>query len=82
MTFSMLLQNKPVADLVPTMGVFVAAAFRMIPSINRIMAAIQKIGLHYHIIINKINMQSTALNNFVRVTTSGVKAKESKGNLF
>jgi len=43
MTFSMILQNKPVGDLIPTLGVFVAAAFRMIPSINRIMAALQKV---------------------------------------
>ena len=39
----MILQNKPVGDLIPTLGVFVAAAFRMIPSINRIMAALQKV---------------------------------------
>ena len=39
----MVVQNKPLDLLLPTLGVFVAAAFRMIPSVNRIMAAIQSI---------------------------------------
>ena len=39
----MLFQNKPLVYLIPTVGVFVAAAFRMIPSVNRIMSSIQSI---------------------------------------
>lgn len=39
----MLLQGKPLDLLLPTLGVFVAAAFRMIPSVNRIMSAMQAI---------------------------------------
>jgi ABC-type multidrug transport system fused ATPase/permease subunit len=34
-------QGKPMSLLLPTLGVFVAAAFRMIPSVNRIMSSIQ-----------------------------------------
>lgn len=34
-------QGKPMSLLLPTVGVFVAAAFRMIPSVNRIMSSIQ-----------------------------------------
>ena len=37
----MLFQNKPVETLMSTVGVFVAATFRMIPSLNRIIASIQ-----------------------------------------
>ncbi len=37
----MVIQNKPMDLLMPTLGVFVAAAFRMIPSVNRIMTSIQ-----------------------------------------
>jgi ABC-type multidrug transport system fused ATPase/permease subunit len=37
----MLLQNRAMGTLIPTIGVFVAAAFRMIPSVNRIMNSIQ-----------------------------------------
>lgn len=39
----MLLQNKPMEYLIPTVGVFVAAAFRMIPSVNRTMSSVQSI---------------------------------------
>jgi ABC-type bacteriocin/lantibiotic exporter with double-glycine peptidase domain len=39
----MLLQNKPLTHLIPTLGVFVSAAFRMIPSLNRIMASTQSL---------------------------------------
>ncbi len=39
----MVLQDKPINALITTLGIFVAAAFRMIPSINRIMIAFQSI---------------------------------------
>jgi ABC-type multidrug transport system fused ATPase/permease subunit len=39
----MMLQHKPLHLLVPTLGIFVAAAFRMIPSANRIMSLISQI---------------------------------------
>jgi ABC-type multidrug transport system fused ATPase/permease subunit len=35
----MMIQNKPLELLIPTLGIFVSAAFRMIPSLNRIMAS-------------------------------------------
>lgn len=37
------LQNKPLNLVIPTLGIFVAAAFRMIPSVNRIMSSVQNI---------------------------------------
>ena len=36
-------QHKPLDLLLPTLGVFVAASFRMLPSVNRIMSSIQGI---------------------------------------
>lgn len=39
----MIYQSKPLATLVTTIGVFVAAAFRLIPSVNRIMTSFQNI---------------------------------------
>jgi ABC-type multidrug transport system fused ATPase/permease subunit len=39
----MIIQGKSIDSLLLTLGVFVAAAFRMIPSLNRIMVAIQSI---------------------------------------
>lgn len=42
---SMLAQNKPIDILIPTLGIFTAAAFRLIPSINRIMSYMQVIQI-------------------------------------
>ena len=42
---SMVAQNKPVQVLIPTLGIFAAAAFRLIPSINRIMTYMQGIQI-------------------------------------
>ena len=39
----MLEQGKPLEALMPTLGLFAAAAFRLMPSINRVMAAVQSI---------------------------------------
>jgi ABC-type multidrug transport system fused ATPase/permease subunit len=39
----MVLSNKPVDHIIPVLGIFVAAAFRMIPSINKIMFSSQRI---------------------------------------
>ena len=42
----MLYQNKPIETLMSTVGVFVAATFRMIPSLNRIIASIQSLKFY------------------------------------
>lgn len=39
----MVLQGKPMADLLPTIGLFAAAAFRLIPSANRVINAVQSV---------------------------------------
>lgn len=39
----MMAQKKPLDLLLPTLGIFVAAAFRLIPSVNRIMNYVQQI---------------------------------------
>lgn len=44
---AMIGQGKPVGTLLPTLGLFGAAAFRLLPSMNRIVMAIQ--GVRYHI---------------------------------
>ena len=43
MIIVMVLQNRNLTLLVPTLGIFVAAAFRMIPSFNRIMSSLQQV---------------------------------------
>lgn len=39
----MVSQGKPLGTVVPTLGLFAAAAFRLIPSVNRILSALQSL---------------------------------------
>ena len=41
--WNVLIQNRPLSSLISTVGVFVAAVFRMIPSINKIISSLQVI---------------------------------------
>jgi len=43
LVISMLYQGKPIESLIPTLGVFGAAAFRLMPSANRLMTGAQKL---------------------------------------
>jgi len=77
----MMLQKKPLELLIPTIGVFVAAAFRLIPSANRIMYFVQQIRYsqpvievlynEFHLIRNtkKTNIDSSKLyfNSIIKV---------------
>lgn len=40
----MMVQSKPLAALIPVLGIFMAAAFRLIPSVNKIINSIQTIN--------------------------------------
>jgi ABC-type multidrug transport system fused ATPase/permease subunit len=79
----MIIQSKPLDLLLPTLGVFMAAAFRMIPSVNRIMGSVQIIRYSQPVIENlysefsiikkyedsiKVNNESsTSFDNFLVV---------------
>ena len=57
----MVFQNKPLDLLIPTIGIFVAAAFRMIPSMNRIMSSFQIIRFSkstLDLLLDEINLVS------------------------
>jgi ATP-binding cassette, subfamily B, bacterial PglK len=43
LVLSMLLQQKPLGTVLPTLALFAAAAFRMMPSMNRIVNAVQSV---------------------------------------
>jgi len=43
LVLSMLVQGKPVDALVPTLGLFAAAAFRLMPSVSKVLTAIQSL---------------------------------------
>lgn len=59
----MIFQGKSLTLLVPILGIFVAAAFRLMPSINRIMASIQNIR-YAEPVINLLYDEFSSVNNF------------------
>lgn len=64
----MMFQNKPVGLFIPTIGIFVAAAFRMIPSVNRIMSSIQGIrysGAVVDVLFNEFNLIRNTKSEFI-----------------
>jgi ABC-type multidrug transport system fused ATPase/permease subunit len=48
----MIIQSRPLEFLLPIIGVFMAAAFRMIPSVNRIMTSVQIIRYSQPVVNN------------------------------
>ena len=51
---TMLAQGRPMATIVPTLGLFAAAAFRLMPSVNRILAAAQVLR-YYLPVVNTLH---------------------------
>ena len=47
---TMLLQNKPAESLVPTLGLFAAAAFRLMPSVSRFLGGLQTLRFNLPVI--------------------------------
>jgi len=43
LVISMLIQGRPIEAILPTLGLFAAAAFRLMPSVNRILGAFQSL---------------------------------------
>lgn len=43
LVLTMISQGKPLESLLPTLGLFAAAAFRIMPSVNRVLGAIQNV---------------------------------------
>jgi ABC-type multidrug transport system fused ATPase/permease subunit len=48
----MIAQNRPMELLVPTLGLFAATAFRLMPSVNRLLNAIQNVRFKWPVIHN------------------------------
>lgn len=80
--FIMLAQNKNIDNVIVTLGVFVAATFRILPSINRILGSLQNIKFYkssidllyeeFDVVIyeNKLsghNSKRTKLNKYIKV---------------
>lgn len=64
LVFAMLGQGKPLDALLPTLGLFAAAAFRILPSVNRVLGAIQ--GLRYGLpVISTLHQEVTHLDSTI-----------------
>lgn len=58
---AMVLLNKPISSLITIIGIFIAAVFKMIPSINKILSALQNIKYYRHsidLILDELNSSS------------------------
>lgn len=64
--FLMLFLNQPLQSILQSLGVFVAAAFRMIPSVNRIMVSMQQIKFA-NVTINKLQKEFSFINENSRL---------------
>lgn len=71
LVIAMVGQHRPLDTLLPTVGVFAAAAFRIMPSANRIMNAIQ-ITRHALPVVDTLHEEMTSLI-VAAVVTPGVK---------
>jgi len=60
----MIAQGKPLVSLLPTLGVFAAAAFRLIPSANRLLSAVQ--SLRYALpVVHTLHREIQTIDNSI-----------------
>ncbi len=72
LAISMLVQNRPLEAVVPTLGLFAVAAFRIMPSVNRILGAVQ--SLRYVLpVIDTLHAELNLATPNAHRTTSPVK---------
>ncbi len=67
---TMLLQNKPVESLVPTLGLFAAAAFRLMPSVSRFLGGLQTLRFNLPVIDTLYEERSFLSQGKVRDTSA------------
>ena len=61
LVLGMIAQGKPLSALLPTLGLFAAAAFRLLPSVNRVLMAIQ--GVRFFLpVINTLDSELCLLD--------------------
>ena len=68
--------NGNLNEIVPVVGIFVAATFRLIPSVNRILASIQIVKYHYP----SLNKISKELNSNVNSASNIIVDKNHTNN--
>jgi len=68
---SMIIQGKSVDLIVPVLGIFLVAAFRMIPSANRIMTSVQTLKSAYPT-IDLVYNEFKIINNHISYNRTGI----------
>ena len=79
------IQGDNLQNLIPTLGLFVAAAFRLIPSVNRILSALQQFRYNKNVIevlFNEFNIIKLNLNDDIKQSIISFKKEISVKNLF
>lgn len=65
---SLVYQGKPLASIIPTLAIFVAAAFRIIPSLNRLVAGFQTIK-YAETSINRLSVELNGIEDLKKVNS-------------
>lgn len=71
LVFSLLAQGKAVDDLLPVLGLFAAAAFRLIPSVTKVISAVQSLRYSVPVIntlyreLNLPNSEQSSINTSI-----------------
>lgn len=73
----MLSQDKPIDAMLPTLGVFAAAAFRLMPSLNRVMVALQTVRFSRSV-IDTVSSELQELVESPTMVTGAVKPLRSE----
>ena len=75
LVISMLSQGKEMQNIVPILGLFAAAAFRLMPSVNRVLSSVQTLRFNLPVI--------NTLNEELKLITSGSNSQQiSKPDFF
>lgn len=77
LVITMISQGKPVESLLPIIGLFAAAAFRLLPSVNRVLTAVQQLRFFLPI-INTMYDELRLLDNTEPHTYNGSLALKDK----
>ena len=73
----MIIMNKSVSAIIPVLGIFVAAAFRMIPSVNKIMYATQRL-VYSMPVIDLLYNEFKFFNEFESIAVTEVPVEFNK----
>ena len=73
----MISQGRPIESLIPITGLFAAAAFRLLPSVNRVISAVQTLRFSLPV-INTLYDEISLLGNTKQITNNGVFVLKDK----